>query len=184
MGKLWALGGHSPPPIPMRILSNSKLKTKVWLSLMAAGVVGSACLLPVGGGAADSGPAEPWVAPARAARKENPAAARPASLAAGKELFIAACVACHGTSGKGDGPAAAALERDGKPVRPGNLSDSKMRQQTDGALFWKISEGRSPMPVFQEALTEEQRWQIVTYVRTLAPLSATEKSPTPGEKKP
>ena len=37
------------------------------------------------------------------------------------------------------------------------------------AVFWKISEGNSPMPAFQEAYNETQRWTLVTYVRTLAP---------------
>ena len=112
---------------------------------------------------------EPWTAPPRAARKENPAGTSATSLTQGKELYVAACLPCHGTAGKGDGVAAATLERNGTPVRPGNLSDPKLWQQSDGTIFWKISEGRTPMPAFQEALSEEQRWQIVTYVRTLAP---------------
>jgi mono/diheme cytochrome c family protein len=114
-------------------------------------------------------PGEVWTAPARAARKQNPIPADPKSIAQGKELFTAACLPCHGPAGKGDGPVAATLERNGVPVRPGNLSDPKIWEQSDGAIFWKISEGRSPMPSFQEAYTEEQRWLIVDYVRTLAP---------------
>jgi len=108
--------------------------------------------------------APPWVAPARAARKENPVPSDEKSRALGKELFVGACLPCHGPAGRGDGPAAATLER-----KPGNLSDPKLWQQSDGALFWKISEGNSPMPSFQEGFSEEQRWQIVNYVRTLAP---------------
>ena len=107
---------------------------------------------------------EPWVAPARAARKQNPVAVDASSVAQGKELFAAGCLPCHGPAGKGDGPAAASLER-----KPGNLSDPKLWDQSDGAIFWKISEGRAPMPAFQEAFTEEQRWQVVNFVRTLAP---------------
>lgn len=114
------------------------------------------------------GTTEPWVAPDRAARKENPVSADAASLAKGKELFVMGCVPCHGATGKGDGSAAAGLERNGVRIHPGNLSDPKMWQQTDGAIFWKISEGKSPMPSWQ-TLTEEQRWLIVNYVRTLAP---------------
>src|SRR5438445_5391986 len=116
---------------------------------------------------------EVWEAPARAARKPNPVPADTKSLAQGKQLYVAACLACHGPAGKGDGPAAATLERNGVRVRPGNLSDPKMWQQPDGAVFWKISEGRSPMPAFQEALTEAQRWLIIDYVRTLAPRETT-----------
>jgi mono/diheme cytochrome c family protein len=50
-----------------------------------------------------------------------------------------------------------------------------MWHQSDGAIFWKMSEGNTPMPAFQETFTEEQRWQVVHYVRTLAPaVNATE----------
>ena len=111
----------------------------------------------------------PWVAPARAARKANPVPSDATSIAQGKELFTQACLPCHGSLGKGDGPAAATLERDGKPIKPGNLSDPKLWEQTDGTIFWKLSEGRTPMPAFQETYTDEQRWRIVNYVRTLAP---------------
>ena len=127
---------------------------------------------------------EHWTAPARAARKENPVPAEAKSIAKGKELFVMACLPCHGDTGKGDGPAAGTLERNGVPIRPGNLSDPKMREHTDGALFWKISEGNSPMPTFQEALSEEQRWQIVNYVRTLAvPVANTNQETKHGGKK-
>ena len=112
-----------------------------------------------------------WTAPSRAARKENPTPADDKSRARGKELFTAGCLPCHGPSGRGDGPAAASLER-----KPGNLSDPKMSLQSDGSIFWKISEGNSPMPSFQEAFSEEQRWDIVNYVRTLAPKETNNKA--------
>ena len=51
---------------------------------------------------------------------------------------------------------------------PGNLADPKMWEQTDGALFWKITEGKALMPNFK-VWTEEQRWQVILYLRTLAP---------------
>ena len=121
---------------------------------------------------------EPWTAPARAARKQNPVPADDKSVAQGKELYLAGCFPCHGSAGKGDGAAAATLERNGTPVRPGNLADPKMWQQSEGALFWKIGEGRTPMPAFQENFTEEQRWQIVHYIRTLAPKEEVKNQPT------
>ena len=112
---------------------------------------------------------EVWEAPARAARKPNPVPADAKSLAQGKQLYVAACLPCHGPAGKGDGPAAATLERNGVRVRPGNLSDPKLWEETDGALFWKLTEGKTPMPAWAETLSEEQRWLIVNYIRTLAP---------------
>jgi len=112
---------------------------------------------------------EVWEAPARAARKPNPVPADAKSIAQGKQLYAAACLPCHGPAGKGDGPAAATLERNGVRVRPGNLSDSKRWEETDGALFWKLTEGKTPMPSWGETLSEEQRWLVINYIRTLAP---------------
>jgi len=107
-------------------------------------------------------------APARAARKKNPVPADEQSIAAGKPLYTKECFSCHGATGKGDGPAAKNLERP-----PGDLSNAKLWEQTDGALFWKITEGLKPMPTFEKTFSEEQRWQIINYVRTLAPKGAT-----------
>ena len=136
---------------------------------MVGGAIVAGGFLALGADKAPPPAKEPWVAPARAVRKANPIPAEAKSVAQGRELFTAGCFPCHGPAGKGDGPAAATLENDGKPVLPGNLSDPKLWQQSDGALFWKISEGKSPMPAFQESFSEEQRWQIVNYMRTLAP---------------
>jgi mono/diheme cytochrome c family protein len=108
-----------------------------------------------------------WVAPARAARKTNPVPADDSSIAAGQELFTKNCFSCHGAGGKGNGPAAAALERP-----PGDLTSAKVQAQSDGALFWKITTGRKPMPSAPKELTEVQRWQIINYVRTFAPKPA------------
>jgi mono/diheme cytochrome c family protein len=113
-----------------------------------------------------------WTAPARAARKQNPVQADPKSLAQGKEIYTAACLPCHGPAGKGDGPAGTTLERNGVPIHPGNLSDPKRWAETDGALFWKLTEGKTPMPAWGETLSEEQRWSVINYVRTLAPKPA------------
>jgi mono/diheme cytochrome c family protein len=134
--------------------------------ILAAGAFGSARSVAQ---TSTGAPAGTWTAPPRAARKPNPVPADTKSLAQGKELFVAACLPCHGASGRGDGPVSATLERNGVRVHPGNLTDPKMWQQSDGAIFWKVSEGNSPMPSFQESYSEEQRWHIVNYVRTLAP---------------
>jgi len=107
---------------------------------------------------------EPWVAPARAAKRKNPITADDASLAKGKALYTKECLSCHGEKGKGDGPAVKDLEK-----KPGDLSDPKLWEQSDGALFFKLTEGRKPMPSMEQAFTEEQRWQVINYVRTFAP---------------
>ncbi len=103
-----------------------------------------------------------WEAPARAARKTNPVVADEASLASGKAVFAKECLQCHGASGKGDGPAAKDLK-----VKPKNLGDEAVGKQSDGALFWKLTEGRAPMPSYDKTLSETERWQVIRYVRTL-----------------
>ncbi len=113
-----------------------------------------------------------WVAPTRASKKKNPIPADSTSIALGKKVYIRECLSCHGQTGKGDGPAAQGLER-----HPGNLSDPKMWEQTDGALFWKVTEGRKPMPTSEKLLTEEERWHVVNYMRTLAPQPTQPRQP-------
>jgi mono/diheme cytochrome c family protein len=107
------------------------------------------------------GSSEKWTAPARAAAKKNPVAADGASLARGKPLYATECLSCHGTSGKGDGPAAFGLEKN-----PGNLT--KLQGQSAGALFWKVTQGKAPMPTFAQKLSEQQRWDVVNYIQTLS----------------
>ena len=103
---------------------------------------------------------EQWTAPASAAAKRNPVQANAASIGRGQTVYAAECLSCHGSSGKGDGPAAKDLKED-----PGNLT--KLGSQSDGALFWKITEGKKPMPGFARKLSDQQRWDVVNYVRTL-----------------
>jgi mono/diheme cytochrome c family protein len=108
-------------------------------------------------------PPEEWKAPARAARKKNPIPADEKSLAAGKIVYAAQCASCHGPAGHGDGLAAKDLN-----PKPRNLSDSVIQSQTDGSIYWKLSEGRKPMPTFEKLIPENDRWHVINYVRTLA----------------
>ena len=103
---------------------------------------------------------EHWEAPARASAKKSPVAADAASIGRGKAIYTAECASCHGNSGKGDGPSAKDLE-----VSPGDMT--KLGSHSDGALYWKITEGKKPMPSFAKKLTEPQRWDVVNYLRTL-----------------
>jgi mono/diheme cytochrome c family protein len=113
---------------------------------------------------------EPWNAPARAAKKKNPIATSAESVGKGKDLFVKNCLTCHGPEGKGDGPGALAC----LPKKVGNLSDSKLWKQPDGALFWKVTTGNKPMVSFEATLSEEDRWNVINFVRTLSPKPAGE----------
>ncbi len=105
-----------------------------------------------------------WNAPASAAAKTNPVSADTSSVAHGKTIYMNKCLACHGRAGQGDGRNASRLK-----VQPGDLSNPRMWQQSDGELFWKISQGKTPMPSYQKQLSEKERWMVVNYIRTLAP---------------
>jgi len=103
-----------------------------------------------------------WTCPAAEKAKKNPQPKSDAVVAAGKKLTVdKACTACHGESGKGDGPGAAALN-----PKPADWTSPRVQQETDGCLFWKISTGRGAMPPWA-ALSETERWQLIHYIRTL-----------------
>ena len=103
-----------------------------------------------------------WKAPASADAKKNPLTADATTIAAGKVVYVKECQSCHGKKGKGDGPSAKDLD-----IPAGDFTKAAMQGQSDGALFWKTSEGRKPMPSFKKKLTEEKIWQTVIYMRTL-----------------
>ena len=104
-----------------------------------------------------------WKAPPTAVNRPNPVAGNANATAVGQKLYVANCMTCHGPSGKGDGPGGAALEK-----KPADLGARIKAGETDGELFWKITEGRSPMLSWKGSLTETQRWEIVNYIKTLA----------------
>lgn len=112
---------------------------------------------------ADEAQTSDWQAPARASRKKNPVPADEKSIAVGKEVYLKQCLSCHGNGGRGDGPAAKDLN-----PKPHDLSAPAVVAQTDGALFWKITEGKKPMPSFEKLISEDERWHVINYVRTFA----------------
>lgn len=106
----------------------------------------------------------PWDAPERAAHRSNPVLATDAAVDRGHTLFHQTCELCHGPKGHGDGPMSTTLT-----PKPADLASEHVQSQTDGALFWKIYSGRGMMPSTQATLSDEQRWAVIDYIRTLAP---------------
>ncbi|MFQ5703647.1 MAG: c-type cytochrome [Gemmatimonadales bacterium] len=80
------------------------------------------------------------------------------------EIFKRNCSACHGKKGKGDGPAAVALN-----PRPANLANAKfMAQYSDEELREIITNGRRTMPAFGKLLKPEELQAVAEFVRSLS----------------
>ena len=98
-----------------------------------------------------------------AALRKNPVPATPESVRRGGELYVVYCTPCHGPSGKGDGLVAA------KFVPAADLTNADLQKgRTDG--YWQsyLSVGGAIMPAYGEALTPEERWHVVNFLRSLA----------------
>jgi mono/diheme cytochrome c family protein len=105
---------------------------------------------------------DPWPVPEKYNKMKNPVKSDAESLAAGKTLWVKHCQSCHGKSGLGDGSKAAQLK-----TEAGNFSKADVQAQSDGALFYKSSEGRDDMPSFKKKIPDaDDMWSIVNYIRT------------------
>jgi mono/diheme cytochrome c family protein len=101
------------------------------------------------------------------ALERNPIPPTTESVAIGRQVYQAQCAACHGAQGRGDGPAAATLN-----PPPLDLTQH-VGLHTDGELHRWISDGvpGTAMPAFRDRLTPDERWHLINYLRTLAPVS-------------
>jgi S-disulfanyl-L-cysteine oxidoreductase SoxD len=98
-----------------------------------------------------------------AAARRNPVPASPESIKAGGALYAIYCTPCHGESGKGEGLVSP------KFVPPPDLTNADLQKgRTDG--YWQsyLGVGGAVMPAYGEALSPEERWHVVNYLRTLA----------------
>ena len=87
------------------------------------------------------------------------------AITAGAALYQTSCAGCHGPRGAGDGP-----DGRGLPRPPADLRAPHTAQHTAGDLFWWISHGipGSGMPGFAGHLGEEQRWELINFLRALS----------------
>jgi mono/diheme cytochrome c family protein len=116
--------------------------------------------------AAQGQPKPKWEAPAETKQLQNPVKTDGRTVERGRHLFEIHCIACHGATGVGDGKMAKVLG-----YTPADLTLEKLSLQSDGEIFWKISKGREPMPTWEKSLSARERWDVVSYIRTLLRLS-------------
>lgn len=121
------------------------------LFLLALAVVSAAAQQPPQQGTDPS-----WTAPEKDAARKNPLAAKPELAAGGQRVFSRSCASCHGDA-----------EHRATSKAP-DLGGEAVQAQSDGAIFWKITNGntKKAMPSWG-SIPEPQRWQLVLYVRSL-----------------
>jgi mono/diheme cytochrome c family protein len=106
---------------------------------------------------------KPWPVPDKDAKTANAVKSSKESVSAGKALWGLHCASCHGKTGLGDGSKAAQLK-----TQPQDISAAAFQSQSDGSIFYKVSEGRDDMPSFKKKIPDaEDIWNLVNYVRTL-----------------
>ena len=130
---------------------HERLKSRVAAAAVALGLLGPLTAAAQGA----------WEAPAVEKARKNAVPAGADVVARGRQVAQLNCVACHGTGGKGDGAAAAALN-----PKPADWTSPAVQSESDGEIFWKISTGRGAMPPWKH-LPETERWAIVHYIRSL-----------------
>lgn len=82
-----------------------------------------------------------------------------ASAQTGEALYNKNCLSCHGNLGKGNSLKSL------NPVPP-DLSSAKSQELTDGELFYILTTGRMIMPSFKNVLSEDERWRVISFIRS------------------
>lgn len=116
---------------------------------------------------------KPWIVPEEYKRLQNPLQPSESNLQSAARLYTDECAECHGDHGKGDGPKSLT-----HTPPPADLTDAaRMAKVTDGEIFYQISEGKRPMPAFKNRMTQDQRWQLVLFVRSFSRPTLSERNP-------
>jgi mono/diheme cytochrome c family protein len=102
--------------------------------------------------------AQEWVVPEDKKGKLSTFQFDDNSRKAGEKLFNVNCMSCHGTPGKGN------FLKLVPP--PGDPATDKIQHNTDGEIFFKVTEGRGQMPSFKSVLTPAEIWNIISYLRS------------------
>ena len=119
-----------------------------------------------------------WIVPPEAKKLKNPVAATAQNLDSSHAIWMDKCANCHGEKGGGDGPEAYMYNPEPAALNSAHM----MGEMTDGEIYWKMTEGRKPMPSFKKQLSDEQRWAMVNYLRTLVVKPAAKPAVKPAVK--
>jgi mono/diheme cytochrome c family protein len=102
--------------------------------------------------------AQEWIVPADKQGRLSPFVFTDSIRKVGSQLYNLNCLSCHGTPGKGN------YQRFVPPS--GDPASEKIQHNRDGEIFYKVSEGKSPMPTFKNTLTSIDIWNIIAFIRS------------------
>ena len=94
--------------------------------------------------------------------RKNPVPNSPESVTRGRHLYEIYCTPCHGPGGKGDGLVTPRF------IPPPDLTSAQIQGRTDGHIAYYIGYGGAIMPAYGEAVSVDERWDLVNFVRSLA----------------
>jgi len=99
-----------------------------------------------------------WVVPEEAKERLSTFRFTPETIKSGENIFQKNCKSCHGDPGK---------QNWAKIVPPpGDPASDEFQKQTDGEMFFRVTSGKTPMPQFGNILSEDERWQVISYIRS------------------
>lgn len=102
--------------------------------------------------------AQEWTVPAENGARLSPFAFSDSTRKAGAELYMTNCKSCHGDPGKNN-----VINLVPTPPDP---ASAKMQSNTDGALHYKLTQGRGLMPSFKNSIGSTNLWLIISYIRS------------------
>lgn len=96
--------------------------------------------------------------------KELTASSREHDVVSGREIYSNICIRCHGIDGKGN-------EQVKLVPQPADLTSAAVQRKLDARLFKSVHDGKSntAMGAWREVLSDDEIWDVLAYVRTLAP---------------
>lgn len=103
--------------------------------------------------------AQGWDVPADKKVKNSYVKFDASSAKEGETVYTKNCQSCHGDVGKNNSLKSL------KPTPP-DLSSATTQKLSDGELFYVLSTGRGLMPNFKEVLSETDRWNAISYIRS------------------
>jgi mono/diheme cytochrome c family protein len=94
--------------------------------------------------------------------KDLTSAAKGGDSVSGREIYVNTCIRCHGIDGTG-------VQSLRLVPAPADLSSPAVQNRLDGTLFKRIHEGKpnTAMGAWKHALSDEEIWDVLAYVRTL-----------------